>query len=85
MNNSESTTLLQECEALLAPLRERARQGDPTSIAPTEEGAAMVAALAAKFKDNPLPGMMDVVYLIPQDNWPAGLSEKVEQLLDQIE
>ena len=45
----------------------------------------MVAALAGKFKDNPLPGMMDVVYLIPQDNWPAGLSEKVEQLLDQIE
>lgn len=85
MNNSEST-LLQQCKELLEPLRARARQGDVTAINPTEEGAAIVAALAVKFRDIPMPDpMLDVVYLIPSDKWPEGLSDKVEQLLDQIE
>lgn len=85
MSSLESTTLEQQCEALLEPLRARARQGDPTAISPTPEGSAMLAALATQFKDVPLSDKeMDVMYLIPQDEWPQGLAEKVEELLNQV-
>lgn len=84
MSKLESTTLEQQCAALLKPLLDRARQGDKAAIQPTEEGAALMAAIAAKFKDEPMSGAeLDVMYLIPQDKWPDGLEDKVEALLEQ--
>ena len=84
MSNLESTTLEQQCAALLKPLLDRARQGDKAAIQPTEEGAALMAAIAAKFKEEPMSSSeLDVMYLIPQDKWPDGLEDKVGSLLEQ--
>jgi hypothetical protein len=50
---------------------------------PTPEGAAIVAALAAKFEENPLGKEMDTVYFLPRDKWTKELENKVEALLNQ--
>ena len=52
---------------------------------PTPEGAAIVAALAAKFKDNPLSNNdLGMVYVLPRDKWPQELEAKVEELLERV-
>lgn len=54
------------------------------SITPTPEGAALLAALAAKYEDIPLPDPeLDTMYLVPREQWPEGLAEKVEALLNR--
>ena len=82
MSNLESTTLQEQCSELLEPLWARARQGDATAINPTQEGAAMLAALAAQYSEIPLTDWeSDVMYLIPQERWPDGLADKLASLL----
>lgn len=42
----------------------------------------MLAALAKKFKRSPLDdATLDTICTVPEEQWPPGLSEKVEALL----
>lgn len=43
----------------------------------------MLAALATKYKKSPLDdATLDMMYTVPQEQWPPGLLEKVEMLLN---
>lgn len=54
------------------------------SIIPTPEGAAIVAALAAMYKDIPLTDEeLGWIYTEPKEAWLEGLADKVEALLNQ--
>lgn len=53
-----------------------------TEYTPSPKVAAMLAALAKKYKRSPLDdATLDTMCTVPEEQWPQGLSEKVETLL----
>jgi len=53
------------------------------NLQPTPEGSAMLAALAAKYKEKPMTDSeLGRIWLQPQKDWPEGLADKVEALLN---
>lgn len=56
---------------------------NPEHTAPSPKVAAMLGALATKYKISSLDDTtLDTMYTVPEEQWPPGLGERVETLLN---